>query len=249
MTAADVTQERQISRLKDELVSTVSHELRTPLTAIAGALGLMAGGAAGDLPDRARQLVAIGNKNAERLTHLVNDLLDMDKLQSGKLVFHFENHDLATLLAEAVEQFEAFAGRYRVSVVLDVPGVPLVARVDARRLGQVMANLLSNACKFAPRDSEVKVRLDRRGDRACISVADKGPGISPEFRARLFKRFEQEDGAHQQGHTGTGLGLAISKSIVDAHGGAIGVEPDTASGTTFFVELPLAPAAEREGKP
>lgn len=240
MTARDVTQERQISRLKDELVSTVSHELRTPLTAISGALGLMAGGAAGELPDRARQLVAIGSKNAERLIHLVNDLLDMDKLQSGKLVFHFADHELGTLLAEAIEQIEPFAGRYGVKVSLREPADPLVGQVDPHRLCQVMTNLLSNACKFSPAGSEVKVRLERAGENARISVVDEGPGISPEFRSRLFQRFEQEDGAHQQAHTGTGLGLAISKSIIDAHGGTIGVDPaPTGGGTTFLVELPL----------
>lgn len=238
MTARDVTQERQISRLKDELVSTVSHELRTPLTAISGALGLIAGGAAGELPDKARQLVAIGSKNAERLIQLVNDLLDMDKLQSGKLVFHFDDHDLGPLLDEAIEQIEPFAQRFGVRVVLDQPGQPVIARVDARRICQVVTNLLSNACKFAP-DSEVRVTLERAGDGARIRVADEGPGISPEFRGRLFKRFEQEDGAHQQGHTGTGLGLAISKSIVDAHGGSIALDPAVDRGTTFLLELPL----------
>lgn len=242
MTARDVTQERQISRIKDELVSTVSHELRTPLTAISGALGLIAGGAAGDLPERARQLVAIGNKNAERLIQLVNDLLDMDKLQSGKLVFHFDDHELGPLLAEAIEQIEPFAQRFGVRVLLHEPPGPVAAWVDARRICQVVTNLLSNACKFSP-NSEVRVTLERSGDIAQIRVADDGPGISPEFRARLFKRFEQEDGAHQLGHTGTGLGLAISKSIVDAHGGSIALDPVAATGTTFLVELPLTASA------
>ncbi|HKY80025.1 MAG TPA: ATP-binding protein [Sphingobium sp.] len=242
MTARDVTQERQISRLKDELVSTVSHELRTPLTAISGALGLIAGGAAGELPEKARQLVAIGAKNAERLIQLVNDLLDMDKLQSGKLLFHFGDHELGPLLDEAIEQIEPFAHRFGVRVLLRQPGEPVVARVDPRRLCQVVTNLLSNACKFAP-DSEVRVTLERQGPVARIRVADEGPGISPEFRARLFNRFEQEDGAHQLGHTGTGLGLAISKSIIDAHGGSIALDPDARAGTTFLVELPLIPPA------
>lgn len=243
MTARDVTQERQISRLKDELVSTVSHELRTPLTAISGALGLMAGGAAGDLPDRAKQLVAIGSKNAERLIHLVNDLLDMDKLQSGKLVFHFDERELGLLLTESVEQIEPYAERFGVKLALERPSEAVVAKVDSNRLCQVMTNLLSNACKFSPSGGTVRILLQRVGDSAQISVADEGPGISPEFRARLFKRFEQEEGAHQQGHAGTGLGLAISKAIVEAHGGSIALDPAAEKGATFRVELPAVTAS------
>ena len=243
MTARDVTQERQISRLKDELVSTVSHELRTPLTAISGALGLMAGGAAGDLPDRAKQLVAIGSKNAERLIHLVNDLLDMDKLQSGKLVFHFDERELGLLLTESVEQIEPYAERFGVKLALERPSEAVVAKVDSNRLCQVMTNLLSNACKFSPSGGTVRISLQRIGDSAQISVADEGPGISPEFRARLFKRFEQEEGAHQQGHAGTGLGLAISKAIVEAHGGSIALDPAAEKGATFRVELPAVTAS------
>ena len=241
MTARDVTQERQISRIKDELVSTVSHELRTPLTAISGALGLMAGGAAGELPERAKQLVAIGGKNAERLIHLVNDLLDMDKLQSGKLVFHFEDRDLGGLLAEAVEQIEPYAQRFGVHVDFDHAAAPVFVKVDGNRICQVMTNLLSNACKFSPTGGHVRISLERAGQVVRISVADEGPGVSPEFRARLFKRFEQEDGAHQLGHTGTGLGLAISKAIVEAHGGRIALDPEAERGATFLVELPLSP--------
>ncbi|ANI77478.1 Phosphate regulon sensor protein [Sphingobium sp. EP60837] len=241
MTARDVTQERQISRIKDELVSTVSHELRTPLTAIFGALGLMAGGAAGELPERAKQLVAIGSKNAERLIHLVNDLLDMDKLQSGKLAFHFEDHDLGALLAEAVEQIEPYAQRFSVQVDFDPAAAPVIAKVDGNRVCQVMANLLSNACKFSPAGGHVRVSLERAGQVARICVADDGPGISAEFQTRLFKRFEQEDGAHQLGHNGTGLGLAISKAIVEAHGGTIALDPAAERGATFLVELPLSP--------
>jgi signal transduction histidine kinase len=242
MTASDVTKERQISRLKDELVSTVSHELRTPLTAISGALGLMAGGAAGQLPDRASQLVAIGSKNAERLIHLVNDLLDMDKLQSGKLVFHFEHRELTPLLIEAVEQIEPYAQRFGVRIEFDEGAGPLVADVDGNRICQVMTNLLSNACKFSPAGGRVRVALEQAGALARIRVADEGPGVSPEFQARLFKRFEQEDGAHQLGHTGTGLGLAISKAIVEAHGGSISLDMAAQKGATFLVELPLVSA-------
>lgn len=198
----------------------------------------MAGGAAGDLPDRAKQLVAIGSKNAERLIHLVNDLLDMDKLQSGKLVFHFEERELGLLLTEAIEQIEPYAERFGVKLDFVRPNEAVVVKVDSNRLCQVMTNLLSNACKFSPSGGTVRVSLQQADETAQISVADEGPGISPEFRARLFKRFEQEDGAHQQSHAGTGLGLAISKGIVEAHGGTIALNPAAEKGATFTVELP-----------
>lgn len=241
MTARDVTDERQMARLKDELVSTVSHELRTPLTAIPGALGLMGSGAAGELPPTAANLVAIGRRNADRLIALVNDLLEMDKLQSGKLTLQLAETDVGTLMADAIEQNQPYADRLGVTLALDMPHHPVVARVDAGRICQVMANLISNACKFSPRDTQVRVTLARDEDGwARISVADQGPGISPEFRPRLFRRFAQEDGSHQQGHSGTSLGLAITKGIVEAHGGTIELDSAASEGATFHVRLPLA---------
>lgn len=240
VTARDVTHERQIARLKDELIAMVSHELRTPLTAISGALGLMASGAAGELTERAARLVTVGHRNAERLANLINDLLDIDKLRSGKMTFQFESGDLRDLLREAVEQNQPYAERFGVTLDLAMPDTPLTARFDAARLFQVVTNLLSNAAKFSPEGGQVWVRLAHEGEHARISVADDGPGISPEFRTRLFGRFEQESGAHQKNHAGTGLGLAISKAIVDAHGGEIALDPGPGPGTTFHVTLPLA---------
>lgn len=240
LTARDVTDDRQIARLKDELVSTVSHELRTPLTAISGALGLMASGAAGELPDRAARLVNVGYRNADRLANLVNDLLDMDKLQSGKVDFHFEPGDLSALLADAVEQNQPFAERFKVTLDLAMPDQPVAARFDHARLHQVIANLLSNAAKFSPEGETVRVTLSLADSAARIAVADRGPGVSPEFRARLFDRFAQEEGAHQQKHAGTGLGLAISQAIAQAHGGEITLDPALGQGAIFYLTLPLS---------
>lgn len=238
-TLRDVTNERQIARLKDELVSTVSHELRTPLTAISGALGLLGAGAAGALDTKAERLVVLARKNTERLTELVNDLLDMDKLQSGRMGFRFAEEDLATLLSDAVEQHQPFAARHDVEIALTLPAEPVTAPIDRARTFQVIANLLSNACKFSPSGSTVAIALFRKKDRACIRVTDQGPGIGAEFRQRLFTRFAQEEGAHQAGHSGTGLGLAICKAIVDAHHGEISLADTSASGATFEVCLPL----------
>jgi signal transduction histidine kinase len=244
LTARDVTHARQIAKLKDELVSTVSHELRTPLTAISGALGLMASGAAGELPERAARLVSVGHRNVERLANLVNDLLDMDRLQSGKVDFHFEPGDLRALLTDAVEQNQPYADRFGVTLDLDVPEAPVSARFDHARLHQVITNLLSNAAKFSPEGAHVAVTLTVAGQAARISVRDQGPGGSAEFRARLFDRFAQEAGAHQQKHAGTGLGLAISQAIAQAHGGAITLDDAPPPGATFVITLPLAGPAE-----
>lgn len=240
MTARDVTHERQAARLKDELVSTVSHELRTPLTAISGALHLMGAGSAGELPPQASNLVAIGRRNADRLIALVNDLLEMDKLQSGKLSLELAETDLRQLVAESAEQNQPYGDRYGVTLKTDLPGAPVRARVDVRRIQQVMSNLLSNACKFSPRDTEVCIVLSEEDGWARISVSDQGPGISPEFRPRLFTRFAQEDGSHQRGHAGTGLGLAITKGIVEAHRGTIELESQPGKGATFAIRLPRA---------
>ncbi|ODP37114.1 GAF domain-containing sensor histidine kinase [Sphingomonas turrisvirgatae] len=239
LTARDVTHERQAARLKDELVSTVSHELRTPLTAISGALGLMASGAAGELPERAVRLVSVGYRNVQRLGNLVNDLLDMDKLQSGKVEFRLEPGDLRALLADAVEENQPFAERFKIGLTLTVPDHPVVVRFDHARLHQVVANLLSNAAKFSPEGHRVDVTLAVEGGSARISVADRGPGVSPDFRARLFDRFAQDSGAQQPKHAGTGLGLAISQAIVHAHGGEIAIDPAPPPGATFHVTLPL----------
>ena len=240
LTARDVTHARQMARLKDELVSTVSHELRTPLTAISGALGLMASGAAGELPERAARLVSVGHRNAERLATLVDDLLDMDKLQSGKLVFQLQPGDLRELLAEAVEQNQPYAERFGVTFDVAMPAAPVVASFDPLRLMQVIINLLSNAAKFSPAGGQVRISLHDEGATARISVADDGPGVAPEFRARLFDRFTQEEGAHQMKHAGTGLGLAISLAIAQAHGGGIELDPGPPPGATFHLMLPLA---------
>ncbi|HEY0625988.1 MAG TPA: ATP-binding protein [Allosphingosinicella sp.] len=240
LTARDVTIERQTARLKEELVSTVSHELRTPLTAISGSLGLLQGGAGGELPPKAEGLVKIARKNSLRLARLVDDLLDLDKLQSGQLEFHFARTNMAEFLKEAVEQNSPYAEKLGMSIAFAPPAEDIFCQVDAGRMLQVMSNLLSNAAKFSPEGGIVTVRLTEEGEHARISVIDQGPGISPEFRERLFNRFAQEDASSQRGQSGTGLGLAITKEIVERHGGAITLDEAVERGATFHVTLPLS---------
>lgn len=238
LVSQDVTDERRSARLKDELVSTVSHELRTPLTAISGALGMVAAGAAGQLPEKAERLVLIAQRNSERLTALVNDLLDIDKLQSGKAEFHKEDVDLNELVRTAVEQNQPYAERAGVELRDEVPGPSLVACVDRSRILQVITNLISNAVKFSPQGEPVVVRLEKDTDCIRISVIDRGPGVAEDFRARLFDRFTQQDGTTSRVQQGTGLGLAISRSIVEQHGGSIHLDTTATEGATFCIDLP-----------
>ena len=238
LTARDITDERQAARFKDELIATVSHELRTPLTAINGSLGLLSGGLAGELSDQAATLIEVAHRNSVRLGRLINDLLDMDKLSSGKLEFRFAETDVGALLAEVVEQNMPYALNFGVGIKLIVPDAQIWAEIDPDRIGQVITNLLSNAAKFSPAGNDVRLRLLDRPDGVRISVSDNGRGMSPEFQRRIFTRFAQEDRSSERGQAGTGLGLAISKSIIDYHGGRISVESIAGEGTRFDVTLP-----------
>jgi signal transduction histidine kinase len=234
----DVSVERQMARLKEDFVSTVSHELRTPLTSIMGSLQLFRATASGQLAPEALSLIGIAERNGQRLNRLVNDLLDLDKLQSGSLVLARQPTDMARFLADAVEQTSPYAARFSVSIELDLPARPVSAMLDQLRMSQVLGNLLSNAAKFSPPESSVVVRLTTPPDRICISVIDQGPGVSPAFRERLFTRFAQDMTRLPDRPAGTGLGLAIARGIVEQHGGRLYLDTETSIGATFHVELP-----------
>jgi signal transduction histidine kinase len=228
-------------RLKDEFVSTVSHELRTPLTSIRGSLSLLSGGVAGPLAPPVAELVGIAHKNSERLLRLINDILDLDKVESGKLDLHQEPAELAPLLVQAVEAHRGYADEYGVCMeaVLEAPGAR--ARVDADRLGQVLANLLSNAIKFSPRGERVTVRLSRQGPGLRVGVEDRGPGVPEAFRARIFQKFAQADGSDARRRNGTGLGLSIARALVERQGGTLDFASAPGAGTTFWFDLPECP--------
>jgi signal transduction histidine kinase len=238
LTARDVTDERQAARFKDELIGTVSHELRTPLTAITGSLGLVRAGIAGPIEPEALKLIEVAHRNGVRLSRLVNDLLDMDKLRAGQLDFHLAETDLVRLLEDAVVQNLPYAQAFGVAIDLDAPAAPVIAEVDPDRLLQVLSNLLSNAAKFSAEGSRVQIRLRAHPHSVRISVIDRGRGMSPDFRRRLFTRFAQENRSSERGQAGTGLGLAITKSIIDQHGGTIAVDTEVGLGTTFHLLLP-----------
>jgi len=236
----DTTERKRVEQMKIQFVSTVSHELRTPLTSINGALGLLANGVAGPLSEQATKLLQIAQRNGERLTLLINDLLDMERLAEGGIPIESEVHGLRSIIELAVEHNQAFADKYGVDVVLGEPCDDALVHVDSLRLTQVMSNLLSNSCKFAPAGSIVDVTIHRGDDAVRVCVTDRGPGIPESFRDVIFDKFSQVDASDTRANDGTGLGLAISKELVERMGGTIGYESTENVSTTFFVDLPIA---------
>lgn len=237
---------RKIVLLKEQFVSSVNHELRTPLTSISGALTLLTSGAV-ELPEMAAPLVEIAARNAKRLKRLVDDLLDLDRIEGGKLEYIIEQTDLCALLLDVVEQTSPFAAETGVRLTLDTPRRPIMAMTDGDRLFQVVANLISNAAKFSPAGSTVQIFLLPSSDHVRIRVVDEGPGIPTDFRPRLFDRFSQSP--HTQGLTkmpGTGLGLAISKAIIENLGGRLTLDEAYFTGAAFEIMLPLRAPALRQ---
>jgi PAS domain S-box-containing protein len=236
--ARDVSERKKLDQIKSDFVSVVSHELRTPLTSIRGSLGLLAGGVAGEIAEPARGLIEIAAKNSDRLVRLINDILDVEKVESGSMHFRFQLVDLAALIAQAVESNQAYAQPFDVRFAV-IPPLPEVrVRADPDRLLQVLANLLSNAAKFSPRGGQVEIAVTARAGRVAIAVTDHGKGIPPDFHHRVFERFAQADASSTRQKGGTGLGLSIAKAIVERHGGHIGFATRPEAGTTFTFDLP-----------
>ncbi len=237
--ATDITELKRIDRLKTEFVSTVSHELRTPLTSIRGSLGLLSGGVAGPLPDAAMKLIGIAKSNCERLIRLINDILDIEKIESGKMQLDLQPMALMPLMVQAIAANEGYGLANNVSLTLHCEDPELQVKVEADRLAQVVANLLSNALKFSPTGGTVEVHVAKAGLGVRVEVRDHGPGIPEAFRTRIFQKFSQADSSDTRQKGGTGLGLNISRAIVERMGGSIGFESQLGKGTTFFFELPL----------
>jgi CheY-like chemotaxis protein/two-component sensor histidine kinase len=235
--------------MKSEFVSTVSHELRTPLTSIRGSLGLIAGGVAGPLPDAAQSLIDIAKNNCERLIRLINDILDSEKIESGKMTFDMRVVELKPLLEQVLADNEGFAAQHKVRLALAAPAEALHVNIDPDRLNQVVTNLVSNAVKFSPADSTVEVRAGRAGNRIRVEVQDRGPGIPDEFRGRIFQKFSQADSSDARLKGGTGLGLSIAKAIVERLDGIIGFTSKPGAGTTFYFELPESRVASGAPRP
>lgn len=236
----DVTERKRIEQMKTEFVSTVSHELRTPLTSIGGSLGLLAAGAAGPLGDKAARLVSIAHSNCERLVRLINDILDIEKIESGNIQFDLRRMSIGPLVERTMAANAAFGDAHAVKVRTHMPPWPIVVLGDPDRLEQLLTNLLSNAIKHSPEGGPVDVRLEAVGGIARIEVSDRGAGVPVAFRSRIFRKFAMADNSDSRGRGGTGLGLAIAREIAERHDGSIGFTDRDDGGTTFFVELPLA---------
>lgn len=237
----DITDRKRVERMKNEFVSTVSHELRTPLTAISGSLALIGSGTAGELPAKAREMVGIAQRNSKRLHHLINDLLDIEKLAAGKVQLELQPQPLLPLVEQALEANRAFGAERGVGLTLAEPAQDAQdaqVRVDGQRLIQVLSNLLSNAIKYSPEGGTVQVALESGERWVRIAVDDQGPGIPEDFRPRIFQKFAQADSSTTREKGGTGLGLAISRELVERMEGRIDFEPAVGGGTRFYFDLP-----------
>lgn len=242
----DVTDGKKVDRMKSDFIATVSHELRTPMTSIRGSLGLLTGGVAGELPQQASELIKIAYKNSERLAVLINDILDIEKIEAGKMRFEIKPHNLAQLLAEAVEINRSYAQTYAVELLLAPLPAALEVAIDGNRVMQVMANLLSNAAKFSPAGGVVDIVALVADGTVRVEVRDRGPGISAEFAPYIFQKFSQADTSDARAKGGTGLGLVICKAIIERMRGQIGFEPREGGGTLFFFALPLLQASSAD---
>jgi PAS domain S-box-containing protein len=233
----DISQRFALDRMKDEFVSTVSHELRTPLTSIRGALGLLSAGLLGQMSDKAANLLRIALSNSDRLVRLINDILDLERIQSGREPLAFRPIALGDIVRQAIDGMQPVADAAGVQLIHDANVVQISA--DPDRLLQVITNLLSNAVKFSPDGATVSVTLRGGSSGVTLSVIDQGRGIPADKLDSIFDRFQQVDASDSRQKGGSGLGLAICRTIVQQHGGSIWAERNPVCGSTFRVILPF----------
>lgn len=239
-TLIDVTDKKDIEIMKNEFISIVSHELRTPLTSIHGAISLLTNSDAAKLDPEANQLLSIAKTNSERLIRLINDILDIEKIESGRMEFHLKDWELNDIIKEAIASNQAYANKF--SVKLEAPQtIPdIKVNVDHDRLIQVLTNLISNAIKFSPKNQSVNIRTELKDNKTIrVNITDKGEGIPTQFQSQIFQKFSQADSSSTRKHEGTGLGLNISKNIIERLGGTINFTTKIHAGTTFYFDLPV----------
>ncbi len=239
---ADLSERERMKRLKDEFTSMVSHELRTPLTSIRGALGLVAGGALGPIPDKAQRMLDIANDNTERLVRLINDILDIERMESGRITFEMRPCRADHLVSRAADAMGAMAED--AGVLLRIDGDDAHVSIDEDKMMQALTNLVSNAIKFSPRGGTVGLAVRRRADDVVFTVEDEGRGIPSEHIETIFAPFHQVDSSDSRDKGGTGLGLAICRSIVAQHGGRIWAETTPGKGAKFSFIVPALQQAE-----
>ncbi|HEY9881126.1 MAG TPA: ATP-binding protein, partial [Leptolyngbyaceae cyanobacterium] len=235
--ANDITERK---RLENEFISLVSHELRTPLNALIGSLDLLTTGRLGTLTEKGQHVITIAVNNAERLIRLVNDILDLERMRSGKLTLQKGSCNVTDLLTHARELLQSMADQ--ASVTLLVESIDVRVEVDCDRILQLLTNLLSNAIKFSQPNSQVWLTAQQRDDHLYLQVKDQGRGIPADKLHLIFERFQQIDASDARQKGGTGLGLAICRQIVEQHGGRIWADSSMGQGSTFHVSLPLNPS-------
>lgn len=238
-THTDISKQKEMERIKAEFISTVSHELRTPITSIRGALGLIESGVLGEVAPKAMDLVKIANRNSQRLITLVNDILDMDKLLSGKMPLHIDVIDMKQIIFDAISANMSYANLFDIHFQFQPSVETIKAMGDYNRLMQVFTNLLSNAAKFSYKGSDVELRIHSDDEWVFIEVEDHGEGIPKDFQNQVFEAFAQADSGDTRKQGSTGLGLNISKKLIEAMGGEIGFSSVAKVGTTFTIKLPL----------
>lgn len=234
-------------QIKDEFIATVSHELRTPLTSIKASLELIIGGAIDKKSSQADMLINIAHKNSDRLLLLINDILDISKIESEKMQFNRQNIRVKPFLETAIFDNQAYAKKHQVKFVLKQCPDSLYINVDPDRLMQVMSNLMSNAAKFSHHDSIVEISADNINGSVRIAVCDKGRGIPKDFQNRVFDKFTQADTSDKREINGTGLGLHISKAIVEQHDGTLSFVSTPGKGSEFYIDLSMTEGSAQQG--
>ncbi len=228
--------EREIIKMRQSFVAMVSHELRTPLSSVRGFLELLETGVMGQISAEARSGTERAQRSVNRLIGLINELLDLEKMEAGKIHVEPRPLQIQEILDSSCEALREFALEHKVHI--DMPSIDSTITADKDRMIQVMVNLLSNAIKYSPENETVRVTVEEEPQHIRLAISDQGPGIPPKYHDLIFERFQQMDGSEKHRKKGTGLGLAISKIIVEQHGGTIGVDSKEGEGSTFWVRLP-----------
>ncbi|MGR8981542.1 MAG: PAS domain S-box protein, partial [Gammaproteobacteria bacterium] len=235
----DISERKRIELMEKEFIATVSHELRTPLTSISGSLKLLENEVSGELGPLAKELLEIACINVERLILLVNDILDIEKLESGAMKFDLKPERLLNLVEQSVSANQGYAEQHATRIEIIPNSVDADVFVDKNRFIQVLSNLLSNAAKFSPEGCPVRVSTEVVGDNIRVTVADQGAGVPEHFKDQLFEKFAQAEHADNAKKGGTGLGLCIAKGMIERMRGQIGYDSEPGQGSRFFVELPI----------
>jgi PAS domain S-box-containing protein len=245
--ARDITEQRRVENLKNEFISTVSHELRTPMTSIRASLGIIASGMSGELPAESKPLIDIAIDSSDRLIRLINDILDVEKIESGRVAFNLKEVEVEPLIKQGLLSNKAFAAKHNVRFEFkdSVPNVKI--KVDVDRFAQILDNLLSNAAKYTKEGDSIEVKMSRNAGKLRVAVVDHGQGIPDSFKPKVFAKFMQANSSDRREKGGTGLGLAICKSLVERQGGTLGFDSEEGKGSTFYFEFPVLEERSESG--